>query len=183
MKFIVIIILSFLFFSCGKSEAQKERELFQIQEIGMLSTTEYTLGKIVKWNDKAEWYKWGDRRILFSVHARVKAGVDLSLIKKNDIKENGNTITIALPKAQIVSFDMNPDDVKTEMTDVSGFRSHFSQKDKNLVLKKGEEAIRKDLELLNILKDAQKNAEIFIVDFYKNQGFEEVIVETKEFKK
>jgi Protein of unknown function (DUF4230) len=177
------IITSLLLFACGDSEAQKEREIFEVREVGMLSTTEYTLSKIVKWNDEGEWYKWGDRRILFSVRARVKAGVDLSKIGKDDIKDEGTKITIQLPKAQIVSFDMDPDDIKTELEDVNGFRAGFSQKDKNAVLKKGEESIRKDLELLNILKDAQRNAEVFLVDFYKNQGFEEVIIQTKEIKR
>lgn len=177
------LITSLFLFSCGDSEAQQEREIFQVREVGVLSTSEYTLSKIVKWNDEGEWYKWGDRRILFSVRARVKAGVDLSKIGKNDIKENGNKITITIPKAQIISFDMDPDDIKTEKEDISGLRANFSQKDKNEVLKKGEESIRKDLELLNILKDAQRNAEVFLVDFYKNQGFEEVIVQTKEDKK
>ncbi|MFN5983716.1 MAG: DUF4230 domain-containing protein [Fluviicola sp.] len=177
------IITSLILFACGDSEAQKEREIFEVREVGVLSTTEYTLSKIVKWNDEGEWYKWGDRRILFSVRARVKAGVDLSKIGKGDIKEEGNKITINVPKAQVISFDMDPDDIKTEKEDISGLRAGFSQKDKNAVLKKGEESIRKDLELLNILKDAQRNAEVFLVDFYKNQGFEEVVIQTKEDKK
>ncbi|MNE45695.1 hypothetical protein D3C80_1399920 [compost metagenome] len=62
------------------------------------------------------------------------------------------------------------------MTEVNGFRSNFSQDDKAKALQKGEESIRKDLKKLNILDEAERNAKTFLVDFYKNQGFEQVIV-------
>lgn len=162
--------------SCGDENEVQETEVYQIRSIGTLSTTEYTLGKIIKWNDDGEWYKFGDRKILLSCKATVKAGVNLNSIKDSDILIDGKKITIQLPPPEIVSFVMNPDLIHTEMTEVNGFRSDFSQVDKSKVLQKGEESIRKDLRKLNILDEAEKNAKTFITDFYKNLGFEQVIV-------
>lgn len=162
--------------SCGDEKEVRETEIYEIRSIGTLSTTEYTLGKIIHWNDEGEWYTYGDRKILLSCKATVKAGVNLNSIKESDISVDGKKITIQLPPPEIVSFEMNPDLVRTEMTDVNGFRSDFSQVDKSKVLQKGEESIRKDLQKLNILDEAEQNAKIFIVDFYKNLGFEQVIV-------
>lgn len=175
-NWLFFILVSFLIVSCGDEKEVHETEVYQIRSIGTLSTTEYTLGKIIKWNDKGEWYKFGDRKILLSCKATVKAGVNLGAIKDADIDVKGKTITIQLPPPEIVSFEMNPDLIRTEMTEVNGFRSNFSQDDKAQALQKGEESIRKDLKKLNILDEAERNAKTFLVDFYKNQGFEQVIV-------
>ena len=73
--------------------------------------------------------------------------IDLSQIKDKDILVEGEKrIQINLPPPQIISFHMNPNQVKTEMVEVNGFRTKFSQLDKSLVLKKGEQSIRKDIE-------------------------------------
>jgi hypothetical protein len=172
----LLILLVLVFASCGDGKEVHETEIYQIRAIGTLSTVEYTLGKVVQWNDEGEWYKYGDRKILLSCKARVKAGVNLNSIKESDIAVDGKKITIQLPPPEIVSFEMDPDLIRTEMVNVNGFRSDFSQMDKSKVLKKGEESIRKDLQKLNILNEAEQNAKTFIVDFYKNLGYEQVIV-------
>lgn len=175
-KWCFFVLLSFFAASCGGEKDVPETEVYQIRSVGTLSTTEYTLGKIIKWNDEGEWYKFGDRKILLSCKATVKAGVNLNAIKDADIVVKGKQITIQLPPPEIVSFEMNPDLIRTEMMEVNGLRSHFSQEDKAKVLRKGEESIRKDLQKLNILDEAERNAKTFLIDFYKNQGFEQVIV-------
>src|SRR5690606_19486870 len=106
----------------------------------------------------------------------IKAGVDLSKIKDGDIKVSGNTIEITLPPAQITTFSMDPNLVRTEMESVTGFRSSFTQSEKNNFLKQGEEAIKKDILQTGILKDANMNAEAFLTDFYEQMGFEKVVV-------
>lgn len=175
-NWLFLSLITLLLASCGDEKEVHETEIYQIRAIGTLSTTEYTLGKIIHWDDEGEWYKFGDRKILLSCKATVKAGVNLNSIKESDIEVKGKKITIQLPPPEIVSFEMDPDLVRTEMTDVNGFRSDFSQVDKSKVLQKGEESIRKDLKKLNILDEAEQNAKIFIIDFYKNLGFEQVIV-------
>jgi len=180
-KILFIGVLAFSLFSCGSDDKEMKRgEVYEIRDIGTLSTTEYTLGKVIKLDDEGEWYKLGDRKILISCKAKVKAGVNLSLIKEEDIKVNGTTVEITIPAAQITSFEMDPNSIKTEMTEVSGFRFQFTQAETNDILRKGEKSIRKDLQQLNILNDAQKNARVFIRDFYKQLGFEDVIIHERE---
>lgn len=171
-------------FSCGTDDQPvRNSEIYEIRSIGTLSTSEYTVSKIIKLNDKGEWYTWGDRKILISCKAKIKAGVNLNRLAPEDIKVEGKKITIELPEAEIISFEMNPDQIKTEMVDVSGFRADFSQHEKNHILQLGEKSIRKDLKQLNILQDAETNAIVFLTDFYKNLGFEEIIIHGKEQEK
>ena len=183
MKLFLYTILFFLVLSCsGNDASMSKRNVYEIRNLGQLSTTEYTIGKIIKLEDVAkdyEWYeydKYGDRKILISCKAKVKAGIDLSKIKDEDIKVVGSTIEIQLPQAEITSFSMDPSQIRTEMEKVTGFRKNFTQEEKTDFLKQGEESIRKELYKTGILEDANDNAEAFLIDFYKQLGFKEVIV-------
>lgn len=172
-----LIIVSLLVGACSSEVDQVSlAEVYSIRNVGTLATTEYTLGKVLHWNDKGEWYKFGDRRLLISCKATVKAGINLNTMKDADFLVKGDRIEVYMPAPEIVSFEMNPEDVHTEVVDINGFRESFSQEEKMKVLKKGEVAIRKEMEQLHILDEAERNAKAFLIDFYTNQGFKEVII-------
>ena len=188
MKSLYYIALVLLLYACDLMPQSKEI-VYDIREIGTLSTTEYTVAKVVKlddehgiweiwekWDDIRSWTKFGDRKILISCRAKIKAGIDLSKIRKEDIKINGNSINIVVPTAEVSEFSMEPKYIKTEVESVSWFRDHFTQKEKNEFLKQGEKAIREDIENSGIYSNAEYEAELFITDFYKRQGFEKVII-------
>ena len=179
MKLLVHIswIMLLLLASCSTGAEDAKKNILEVKEIGELSTTEYTVGKIIKLdNSEAEWYKWGERKILISCKAVIKAGIDLSEIKEEDIKVKGNTIEITLPPAKITSFSMDPKFTHTEMESVSGFRDNFTQEEKNNFLQQGEKAIREEIKNLPILEDAEDNAEVVVRDLYEQMGFEKVII-------
>lgn len=178
----LLLILSFSLFACSEEEELKT-DVYEIREVGILATTEYTVGKIVKLSDDQEWYKFGDRKILISTKAKIKAGVNLLDIKEGDIEVVGNKVKIKLPPVEITSFEMNPGDIHTEMEDVNGFRMGFSQEEKNKVLRLGEESIRKDIYNTSILQEAKKNTTSFVKDFYKQLGYDDVIVEYRKDEK
>ncbi len=182
MKQIFTIITLFILLSCGKSEAEKDKEVFSIRSIGTLSTTEYTVGKIIKLNDKGEWYTFGERKILMSCKAKIKGGINLQKLKEEDLIIEGEKVTIKLPAAEIISFEMDPSLIKTEFTEVNGFRSNFSQEEKANILKLGETAIRTDMKQLGILKEAERNAIAFLKKFYANLGYSEIYIYVKETK-
>ncbi len=179
--------ITFLLAACsGEGELPDDR-VYEIRNIGQLSTTEYTVGKIIRLDDQydeedSEWYeyykKYGERKILIGCKAKVKAGVDLNELKEGDIVVKGSTIEITLPPAHITSFSMDPAQIQTEAESITGFRSSFTQEEKNEFLKQGEKAIREDLIDTGILEDANENAEAFLQDFYKQMGFKNVIVNT-----
>ncbi|MGB0914725.1 MAG: DUF4230 domain-containing protein [Crocinitomicaceae bacterium] len=180
-KLLFILITSITLFSCSDDKGLPEVDVYEIRNIGELSTTEYTVGKIIKLDDEAEeWYKYGDRKILINCKAKVKAGVDLSKIKEGDIAVSGSTIEITLPPAEITSFTMDSKHIDTEMESVSGFRDGFTHAEKNNFLKQGEVAIKKEILHTDIIKDAEQNAEVFLEDFYKQIGFEKVIIRQSE---
>jgi hypothetical protein len=83
-----LILLFTLTLSC-KSGLPDKQQVLTIREMGSLATTEYTITKLVKASDDKTWYKIGDRKILISCRATIKAGVDLSKLTANDIDING----------------------------------------------------------------------------------------------
>jgi hypothetical protein len=188
-KSILYILTLFAFFSCGEEKTPPD-DVYKIRDIGHLSTTEYTVGKIIKVDDsnydvtEFEWEDWtklpkvqyGDRRILISCKSKVKAGIDLSKIQDGDITVVGSTIEIKLPPAEITSFSMDPRSVRTQMEDRSGYTDPFTEEEKTDFLKQGEESIREDLNDYGILEDANDNAEAFLIDFYKQLGYKKVVV-------
>jgi hypothetical protein len=179
MKLFFTFLILVLFVAC-KDDEQEKIDVYQIRTIGLLSTSEYTIGKIIELNDNKEWYKFGDRNILISCKAKIKAGIDLSKIGDKDIITNGSSITIYLPYPEILSFDMDPNTIKTEMEDVNGFRTSFSQDEKNEILALGEKDIKAKMGKTNILKNAKTNAEIFIKNFYKELAYTDIHVEFKK---
>lgn len=144
MQKLTFLLVFFGLLACS-SEEEKDipAEVYSIRAIGTLSTTEYTLGKVLHWNDEGEWYKFGDRRILISCKATVKAGINLNALKPEDFTIKGKRITIQLPPPEITSFEMDPNHIHTEVTDVNGFRADFTQEEKMKVLKKEKRSFAK----------------------------------------
>jgi hypothetical protein len=177
----IFVVITGLISSCGEETKEPPKaDVYEIKNIGLLSTSEYTIGKIIKLTDEGEWYDLGDRKILMSCKAKIKAGVDLTKIQEGDITVTGNTITIVLPPAEMTSFVMDPKLTHTEMESVSGLRQRFSQTEKYKYMKQAENAIKRDMKDTKILEDAEQNAAMFLEDFYEQLGFEEVIIEHKK---
>lgn len=194
MKHYLLHILFFsILVSCSNDPEVPLTELYEVRDIGQLSTVEYTIGKIIimddsefdwkdfewtdiEWTDIDNLPKIGERKLLIRCKAKVKAGIDLTKIKEGDIQVSGNTIEITLPPAEVTSFSMDPNSVRTEMENISGFRDSFTQKEKTEFLQQGEEAIKNDMADSEVLNDARANAAIFLEDFYKQLGFDQVIV-------
>lgn len=175
-KYLYILFFG-LIVSCDSDVSDPELDVMQVRSLGELSTVEYTIGKLIQLDETdGEWYKWGDRKLLIKTRAVVKAGVDLKKLKEDDIKVKGKTIEIQLPSPEYTSFSMDPNFTYTEVESVSGFRDNFTQTEKNTFLKQGETAIKEDLASTDILKDAASNAEDVIRDFYKDLGFDKVII-------
>ena len=176
-------------FSCDKTpdvpiESKLNEKLGTMTEMAELGTVEYTISKIVKCSDDAAFYKFGDRKILFSCHATMKAGIDLADFTTEDVKldKKSNSIHVQLPQPKVLSFNMPLDEAKLEYESVSTLRSDFTTEDRMNFLKQGEENILADVANLGILQDAEKNATLFFESLFASLGVEEVKITFKEEK-
>ena len=164
----------------GKTSLEKKlnQKMSEMSEVAELGSVEYTIEKVVKASDDAEWYKLGDRKILFKCTAYLKAGIDMSKFDatKVSINEEQKSIVLTLPKAELLSFNMPPEKAVLAYEKVATFRSNFSASDRNKLLQLGEKDIREDVPNLGILADADKNASSFFKTLLGQLGFEMVTI-------
>jgi hypothetical protein len=180
----LVSICFFALFFCKQdiSYKQMEEQVGKITSLTELGTVEYVVTKIVKANDNATWYKFGDRKILFSCKAILKAGIDLSKLEDSDIQVNTEekTITITLPNAELLSVNLKPENIKLIYEKTSITRSSFSNKERDAVLAQGEADILKSVPDMGIFDDAENNAKLFLEAFFKQAGFTNVNIEFKK---
>src|SRR6185295_6144596 len=102
----------------------------QVQTLSELVTVKYVLEKVEIWNDPPKnllgQFFAGDNRVLLLAHGVVKAGVDFSQLKPEDVRVSGKKITLRLPPAKIT--DAYLDDRETKVVERStGFLRTFDK--------------------------------------------------------
>jgi hypothetical protein len=171
---ITITLLS----ACNKDLTPAQRsEIFAFKDMSDLATVEYTMSKVVKANDNKTWYKIGNRKIVMSVTAYAKAGIDLSLVKETAIDKKNGVIEIQIPPAKLISLNIPPEDIRQELTDVDVFRQPYTNEEKNALLVQAENNIKASLDSIGIVKKAEANAIFFIENFVKKLGYSKVNVQ------
>jgi hypothetical protein len=181
-KILLILFVLFVLASCEQKTNKIEEWTGKISTLPELGTVEYVVSKVVSANDDATWYKLGDRKILFSCKAIIKAGIDLSKLTEDDIQANykKKSITINLPKPELLSFNMQPEDIALVYSKIASIRSSFSHADRLNILTQGEKDIKEDIPNLGIIDDAEKNAKLFLEAFLKRAGYEKISIKFKE---
>lgn len=179
------VVCSLLFLTaCEQSQpeglslnGQVSGKMEELCSAGELSTTEYTISKIVKAND-CDWYTVGDRKILFSCNAYLEGGIDMKEYDaaKTIVDETAKSITLVLPKAKLLSMNMPYEDTKLVYEKVGVVRANFSPKDRNELLKQGEADIRKGIKGYGILEDAEQNARTFFTTMLSQMGFKQIVI-------
>ena len=160
---------------CGhrRQEAALRQEIEAISSMKELGLVEYRVRKIIKADDQGDWYKIGDRKILMSCTAYLKAGIDLSSFSEEDVavdRKEGR-ITVTLPHATLLSLDIPPSEIRQEYDQVTLLRSDFSAKERNNLLRQGERQIRASVASLGILPKAEENARKFFESVFYKMGF------------
>jgi len=167
----------------GREEADDpvQREIEAISAMKQLGLVEYRVRKIVKADDEGEWYKIGDRKILLSCSAYLKAGIDLSSFGPDDVVVDraAGTASITIPHATLLSLDMPASEIREEYDHVTMLRSSFTAEERNALLRQGEKQIRRSVPSLGILQKAEENARRFFVSVFQKMGFTTVEVTFK----
>lgn len=189
--FKAVVALSFIgLTSCDHISRKDEPSLtesfnnkMQSMSSAELGSVECKICKVIKADDKAEWYKFGDRKILFECRGSVKAGIDLGTGNsyKVDIDEEAKSITLTLPAAKILAINLSPENTKMVYEKVSKTRFNFDAVERTELLRQGEAAIRKDISKeTDILKEAEKNTTSFFTAMLSQLGFKQITIKYKE---
>jgi hypothetical protein len=144
--------------------------IHQVQSLSQLVTVRYVMEKVVILED-VKWY--GESRVLLIAHGVVKAGVDLSQIKPEDVRIEGQKIRIRLPRAALT--DSYLDESKTKIVErTTGLLRTF---DKNLEQNAREMAvndIRRAAREAGILREAEERAQLQLRVFLHQTGYQQI---------
>lgn len=175
--FLFLFLTTLLFYCCKQKQKEEKSIVQEVQQTGVLVTAEYTLQKMVKASDNRTWYKLGDRKILLSAEAVVKAGVDLQQLKPQNVSVHDSTIQLQLPAPKIFSLSLPPEKIKVQYEAVDFFRTRFSAAEREALLRQAESQIRELADSLGILETAKTNAAAFLQRLLTGKGFRTVKVE------
>ena len=155
-----------------------QREIEAITAMKQLSLVEYRVSKIIKADDEGAWYKIGERKILLSCTAYLKAGIDLATFGPDDVDVDwtGKRVSVTIPHATLLSLDMPASEIRQEYDHVTMLRQSFTAEERNALLRQGEKQIRSSVPSLGILDKADENARRFFESVFQKMGFESVEV-------
>lgn len=151
--------------------------LVQVQALSELVTIKYVIEKVevleVPSENVVGQMIGSQNRMLLLAHGVVKAGINLERLKPDDLKIEGNRISIKLPPAQIT--DSYLDEKQTQVVDRSTGLLAPSAKDLEQTTRKNalfsiELAARKS----GILKEADSRARAQLARLFAQLGFETV---------
>lgn len=165
--------------SCSGTRLEKATRdsLRELSEQGELVTCEYTVSKVVKADDMVPW-KIGERKILFSIRAYVRAGVDLGAYDpaKTIIDPTRKSIMLVLPAPKLLSVDIPAEQIREEYSHVTGLRDPFSAEERRDLLRQGEAIVRAQAPRMGILRDARLNAQTYFETLLGRLGYEDINV-------
>ena len=163
------LALLLFFKSCSKPDLKEK--VLKMKDMSELATSEFTFSKVIKASDDQTWYKFGGRKILFTCEAIVKAGVDISQLKAEDVSvaEDGK-VTLRMPKAKIILTNIDPAKIKEVYRDVSFSRNDFSTEEIDGLLRQAQMNIDSTVQHSGILEDAEKNAKDIIGSWLTQNG-------------
>jgi len=142
--------------------------LKQVQTLSQLVTVKYVMEKVVVLED-VKWF--GENRVLLVAHGIVKAGVDFSQLKPEDIKVSGSNITIRLPPAQIM--DTYLDEHQTRVIErTTGLLRMFDKDLEQSARQRAVDDIRRSARTAGIQKDAEERARAQVKNLFQQVGLE-----------
>lgn len=162
--------------SCSKKSRDPQQEVMALKEMNELVSVEYVVNKIIKASDDKTWYKLGDRKILMTCQATLKAGINFSKLEAGNMIIEGKSISLTLPRATLFSLSMPPEDITIAYEDVGSFRSAFSTQEKDQLAVQAEKQIRASVDSLGVLQTAETNASLFVSNFLRQLGYEKVSI-------
>src|SRR5437660_2196895 len=149
--------------------------LQQVQTLSELVTVKYVMEKVVIQEDPPQntirRFFPDDTRVILVAHGIVKAGVDLSKMKPEDLRLSGKQVTIGLPKAQITDAYLDERETKVVEHNTSFFRDFNKDLEQTARLNAVED-IRRAARTSGILKDADDRARAQLKYFFSQLGFE-----------
>lgn len=176
-----VIALMVLFSSCKKND--RALVVGKIQNASDLATTEFVIDKIVfgTKTKKLALLKISEASFMAYSQAKVKAGIDLSKIKENDIRIDGSKIHLDLPSIEVINFSYPPASFVEDslISDPKVFLNKINIRDQEEFFRLAELDIRENLQYIGIVRTTQNNTRQLFQILLASLGYEEIYITFK----
>lgn len=135
----------------------------------MLYTLECEAQTIVTQKGAESWSWLGDRDFIIPVKGYIKAGYDLRKIKK--LKIEGDQLSLTMPDPEIELQNAEPL-YNQAVSNVGFFRSEFTQKEESEIIKEGVELLKKRIEQLDLVPQAEEQCRAIMESLVRQMGYE-----------
>jgi len=140
--------------------------LRQVQTLSQLVTVKYVMEKVVVMED-VKWF--GESRVLLVANGVVKAGVDFSRLKPEDVRVTEKKVALRLPAAQVT--DAYLDDRQTRVVErTTGLLRTFDKDLEQTARQLAVDEIRRGARTAGILKDADERARAQVQNLFEQMG-------------
>lgn len=181
---LLVLVSSILLCSCNnitnitpdfipENKINGNKVVDQMKNLSSLGTVEYSFSKIIATSDD-QWFSLGDRKILMTCKAYLKAGVDFGKITVPSIDTDKKAIEVVLPKGEIILLNIPAEEIKIVNQTTSLLRSKFSNTEIQNIQVLAEKDIRRKVSEFKITEKAESNAKIFLDKWIRSFGFTSV---------
>jgi len=160
--------------ACSRPAPSATAVVIALQNLSELATVEYTVTKVVAANDNLDWYKLGERKILITCQATIKAGVDLKAIDPAQVVVSGSNIRLRLPPPKILSVNLPPENIKVVWQQIGFFRGNFTAAETNALMVQAEQQMWAAGKSLGAEAQAQLNTQRVVNQLLQQLGFTQI---------
>ena len=183
MRLLSILLCLCLFFSC-KKEDQRYLVVSKVKSASKLATTETIIDKVVLGTQEKKLLgiiKINKAYFAANTQAIIKSGIDLSLLKEEDIKIEGKRITLHFPHVQVLDFSYPFSTYKIDSTITKNtFLNQIDILDHERFYMMAELDIRNNLKYTGIKEATETKTRLLMEGLLKNLGYEEIYITFKE---
>lgn len=176
------LLMLFLAIGCNNDAQRRAKVIDQLRNSSDLATVEYVLTKTVT-AKKNNWFT-KDAFFFAETQAVVKAGIDLAKIKEDDIKIEGNKISLLLPAIKVVNLSYPAENFRVieQYTDAPSLAkwNEITIEEKDALYRQAEDDIRRVITELDIVKTARKNTRTLFSKILQSAGFTEIYIHFDE---
>jgi len=181
---VALLAVSTTWFIAAQLESRTERSVVGVMEkiksISELNTVEMYFSEVIDFKN-AKYFRdleipFTQKSFLFTVKAKVKAGVDLMKLSEKDVTIDKTTIKLVLPKPEITSKEILEYKAYDEN---DGLFNEVTNEDTLQALQAFQDDLQKQAIENGILKEAEKRTTLALQNLLMVLGFDQVEIEYK----
>ncbi len=175
-----ILLLTFCLLFLLSCKDKRSFTVARIKDAAKLATTETVIEKVVIGNKTRKVLKiftLGEARFVCFSEARIKSGIDLKKLTKDDVKINGKQIELQLPPVEVINFSYPFEKFRIDSTLLdNGFWVSINVTDMEEFFRMAELDIRAQLPYMGLVETTENKTRQMMEVLLRSIGYEDIYI-------